>query len=158
MSHLKSALLVSVAIVATGAALADAAELKQVGAIAIPGEKLVTFDISFVDHAAQVLYFADRSNKSIDIFDLKTDTYINRVPGFVGVVMKDGKPDNDVSGPDGVLLAGGEVWAGDGDSTVKVIDAAAQKIVAAISTGGATRVDEMAYDPKDKVFLAVNNA
>jgi len=75
------------------------------------------------------------------------------VPGFVGQ-----KESNDVSGPDGVVLVGGEAWVGDGDSTVKVVDLATNKIVATISTGGKARVDEMAYDPVDHVFAGVNNA
>ncbi len=135
-----------------------AGELKQVGAIEIPGQKLTNFDISFVDQATGRLYFADRSNKSLDIFDTKTDKFVDRVPGFVGVTMKNDKPNNDTSGPDGVVLVGNEVWVGDGDSTVKVVDPATLKITATISTGGKTRLDEMAFDPKDKVFIGVNNA
>jgi DNA-binding beta-propeller fold protein YncE len=34
----------------------------------------------------------------------------------------------------------------------------ATQITTIVSTGGTTRVDEMAFDPKDKVFLGVNNA
>lgn len=137
---------------------AHAAELKEVGTIVVPGEKLMNFDISFIDQATQTYYLADRSNKSIDIFDVKSDKFTARVPGFVGVVMKNGKPNNDASGPDGVVLAGKEIWAGDGDSTVKVIDAASLKVSSVVKTGGTTRLDEMAFDPKDQVFIGVNNA
>ena len=140
------------------AGAAGAAELKQVGAIEIPGEKMTNFDISFIDQATGLYYFADRSNKSIDIFDTATDKFLGRVGGFIGVTLKNGKPNNDTSGPDGVVVAGSELWAGDGDSTVKVIDIATGKITATLSTGGKTRLDEMAYDPKDKVFIGVNNA
>jgi len=138
--------------------VASAAELKQVGTIEVPGEKLTNFDISFVDQHAGRYYFADRSNKAIDIFDTKTDRYLDRVGSFVGIAMKEGKPDNDRSGPDGVVLVNKEIWAGDGDSTIKVIDLATKKTTATISTGGATRVDEMAFDPKDQVWIGVNNA
>ena len=61
-------------------------------------------------------------------------------------------------GPDGVLVVGHEIWAGDGDSTVKVIDAASGTTTATLSSGGTTRVDEMAFDPKDQSFIAINNA
>jgi DNA-binding beta-propeller fold protein YncE len=152
------ALIVNTAIFSVCISAANAAELKQVGTMLVPGEKLTNFDISFIDQASQRYYFADRSNKSIDIFDVKTDQFISRVPGFVGVTMKNGKPNNDTSGPDGVLLADKEIWAGDGDSTVKVIDLATLKITATLNTGGTTRLDEMAFDPKDKVFIGVNNA
>jgi DNA-binding beta-propeller fold protein YncE len=46
-----------------------------------------------------------------------------------------------------------------GSLTAKpVINPATQTVVATISTGGKTRVDEMAYDPKDRVVIVVNNA
>jgi hypothetical protein len=48
-----------------------------------------------------------------------------------------------------VTFSNRELWAGDGDSTVKVVDLTNNSIVATISTGGKFRADEMAYDPKD---------
>jgi hypothetical protein len=81
--------------------LAKAAELKQVATIGVPGEKLANFDISFIDQATGRYYLADRSNKAIDVFDTKDDTYVCRVGNFVGAVMKNGKVDSGVSGPDG---------------------------------------------------------
>src|SRR5271165_2344467 len=139
-------------------AAAAAAELKQVGSIAIPGEKLTSFDIAFIDQATGRFYFSDRDNKAIDIFDTNTDTFVDRAGGFIGIVMKNGKPNTDSSGPDGVVLVENEVWAGDGDSTVKIIDLATRKITAALNTGGQARLDEVAYDPKDHIFIGVNNA
>ncbi len=149
--HITLAMALSAATMLTG--VARAAELKETGTIAIPGEKLVGYDISYIDPATGLYYFADRSNKGIDIIDTKTNKFVKRVGSFAGVVMKDGKPNNDVSGPDGVLFAGKEIWAGDGDSTLKIIDPATGKVTATINTGGTTRVDEMAYDPKDEVFI-----
>ena len=134
------------------------APLKQIGTIVVPGQKLTSFDIGFVDEIGGRYYLADRSNKAIDIFDTTNDTYLGRAGSFAGAVMKDGKVDNETSGPDGVLLAGSQIWAGDGDSTVKIIDPTTQKTVATVSTGGKTRLDEMAFDPKDQVFIGVNNA
>ena len=137
---------------------ARAAELKPIGTIDVPGTKLANFDISFVDPSSGRYFLSDRSNKAIDIFDTKTDAYVGRIGSFKGAVMKDGKVDNDTSGPDGVVAVGSEVWSGDGDSTVKVIDQASGKTTAILPSGGKTRVDEMAYDPKDQAFIAVNNA
>jgi DNA-binding beta-propeller fold protein YncE len=137
---------------------ASAAELKQIGTIEVPGQKLAAFDISFIDQASDRYYLADRSNNAIDIFDTRTDHYIDRVGRFVGVAMKDGKVDNDISGPDGVVFIGGEIWAGNGDSTIQIIDPVTKKTTASISSGGTTRVDEMAFDAKDQVFIGVNNA
>jgi DNA-binding beta-propeller fold protein YncE len=141
-----------------GSADAGTTKLKQIGTISNPAGPIDGFDISFVDQKTQRYYLADRSNKSVDIFDAKTDKFIGSVPGFIGVTMKNGKPDNDTSGPDGVVVVGNQVWAGDGDSTIKIIDLKSMKVVDTISTGGKTRVDEMAYDPKDHVFIGVNNA
>jgi hypothetical protein len=44
---------------------------------------------------------------------------------------------NNLSGPDGdVIVDHKEIWAGDGDSRIKVIDIATQSFVTTISTGG----------------------
>ena len=139
-------------------AIAAAGELRPIGTIDVPGAKLANFDISAIDPATGRYYLSDRSNKAVDIFDTTKDAYVGRVGSFVGVVMKDGKVDSDASGPDGVAVVGTEIWAGDGDSTVKVIDPASGKTVATLPSGGQTRVDEMAYDPKDQALIAVNNA
>ena len=132
---------------------ASAEGLKQIGKIDVPGVTLDNYDIGFVDTATHRYYLADRTNKSIDIFDLKAEKFLGRVGGFVGVA-----PKGDLSGPDGVLAFGNEVWAGDGDSTVKVIDVKNMKVIDTISTGGKKRADEVAYDPKHKVFIIANDA
>jgi len=144
--------------VALLAGAAGAADLTKIAEIPIPGEKLVSFDISFVDQKTQRYYFADRSNKSVDIFDARANKFLGRVGGFVGAVMKaDGSCCNNAkSGPNGVLVIGNEVWAGDGDSTIKVIDLKTMKIVDTISTGGKLRANEMTYDPKDRIFIIGN--
>lgn len=136
-------------------ASAGAAELKKVGTIVMPGEVLESFDIGWVDQDTNRYYLADRSNKSVDVIDTKTDKYLTRITGFIG----DG-PKGNVSGPNGVIAInkGTEAWAGDGDSTVKVIDLKAGKIVDTISTGGKKRADEIAWDPKNEVFIVANDA
>ncbi len=142
------------------AGAANAAELRQIGTISIPGEPLNSFDISFIDQASGLYFLADRSNKGVDIVDTKKGAWIGRVSGMVGPVMKkDGTCcNNDSSGPNGVLVAGKEIWAGDGDSTVKVADLKTMKILDTIKTGGMARADEMGYDPKDGIIAVANNA
>jgi DNA-binding beta-propeller fold protein YncE len=142
------------------AGVANAAELRQIGTISIPGEPLNSFDISFIDQASGLYFLADRSNKGIDIVDTKKGTYVGRVAGMVGPIMKkDGTCcNNDKSGPNGVVVAGKEAWVGDGDSTVKVVDLKTMKIVDTIKTGGEDRADELGYDPKDQVIAIANNA
>ena len=122
---------------------------------------LGAFDISFVDPKKNLYVLADRTNASIDFFNAQDDTFIGRVGGFQGVVLNPatGAANNGLSGPDGVTIIGGtQVWAGDGDSTVKVIDIATFKVIDTISTGGANRCDEMAFDANDHILAVANNA
>jgi hypothetical protein len=65
---------------------------------------------------------------------------------------------NSISGPDGVTSHGRWLYAGDGDSTLKVIDLNAAAIKQVISTGGTTRLDEMALTSDGKLLIAANNA
>src|SRR5262249_35096175 len=105
-------------------------------------------------------YLGDRSNSGIDIIDTQHLTFKRTIGGFVGIVLKNGAVDNNHSGPDGVTSHGRWLYAGDGNSTLKVIDldAATNPIKQTISTGGATRVDEMALTTDGNLLLAANNA
>lgn len=127
----------------------------RIDKIALPGKPLKAFDISWVDAASGHYYLADRTNGAIDVIDDLTDTVTAQIGGFVGATGK-----NDTSGPDGVVttFSNKELWAGDGDSTVKVVDLTTNKIVATISTGGKFRADEIAYDPTDNIVMVANNA
>jgi hypothetical protein len=107
------------------------------------------------------IFIADRSNASVDIFSGSSLTFLGRATGFAGQ-----QASNSVSGPDGVLTVttGGvtTLYAGDGDSTLKVFNATnpAAPFVSnpPIPTGGTTRVDEMAFSPLTQQVLAANNA
>ncbi|HEX3162146.1 MAG TPA: hypothetical protein VHQ92_06180 [Pseudolabrys sp.] len=107
------------------------------------------------------MYFADRSNAGIDVIDTRTLTFKRTIGGFVGVVLSGPTVDNNHSGPDGVTSHGRWLYAGDGNSTLKVIDLnapPASAIKQTISTGGATRLDEMALTSDGKLLLGANNA
>jgi DNA-binding beta-propeller fold protein YncE len=150
------------AVAAIGAS-AFAANLSRVATIEIPGNKLEQFDIGYVDSENGRYYVTDRSNAAVDIFDTRKMTYVGRVTGFVGLKYNDDKrPAIVLSGPNGVAFdpLRHELWAADGDSTVKVIDVAANppKIVASVSTGGTKRADELGIDTKDGLVLVGNNA
>jgi hypothetical protein len=122
---------------------------------------LGVFDISFVDPRRGLYVLSDRTNASVDFFDARADQFILRVGGFAGVVTNPttGAADNNLSGPDGVTFVGNnEVWAGDGDSTVKVIDVDSAKVIDTISTGGKSRSDEMAWDKADHILAVANDA
>jgi DNA-binding beta-propeller fold protein YncE len=115
------------------------------------------FDISFVDAATGYYYFADRSNASVDIINGATNKVVAQAGGFTGQ-----QATTSVSGPDGVLVAGTTLYAGDGNSTLKSFNvsnpASPTPMFAPISTGGKFRVDEMAYSPTTNQLLVANNA
>jgi hypothetical protein len=142
-------------------------QTKCVTAILIPGNPLRSFDISFVNEKRGEFYFADRSNAAVDVIDIKTLKFKRFLGGFVGVALSSPNPpphgtvNNNKSGPDGVTSHGNWLYAGDGDSTVKVFDLdapPANALAQVISTGGTTRVDEMALTTNGRLLLAANNA
>jgi hypothetical protein len=132
---------------------ADSANVQAGGAFS-------SFDISYADPVTGNIFIADRSNASVDIFSGSSNTFLGRATGFTGQ-----QATSSASGADGVLsvtLAGKTtLYAGDGNSTLKVFNVtnpAAPILLQSISTGGATRVDEMAYSPTANLLLAANNA
>jgi len=131
-----------------------------IGAIGVPGTSyanpFVNFDQARVDPELQLLFVSSRSSKAVAIIDALTDREIGKTPAiFAGVGI-----DSPHSGPDGNVVAGRYLFAGDYPSTVRVFDLAASLTappeVAAINTGGEYRADEMDYDPVDKVVLVSN--
>jgi hypothetical protein len=141
----------------------DNAQTKCVTAVKIPGNPLSSFDISWVNPDRAEYYLGDRSNAGIDIIDTQHLKFKRTIPGFVGIVLNAAKTavDNNHSGPDGVVSHGRWLYAGDGNSTLKVIDLDAPTATAikqTISTGGTTRVDEMALTGDGQLLIAANNA
>ena len=137
-----------------GSAAAATTSVRLLTMIQVPGEPIESYDIGTVDEKTHLYYQTDRSNKSIDIFDVMKNTFVARVPGFVGFT-----GNGNTSGGNGVSLVnnGTELWSGDGDSTVKVIDLKRRQIVDTISTGGKKRANETDFDPVDQVFLVGND-
>ena len=168
-SSVGSALLVAMSLSTTGAIAAPCTgpgaptttQTKCLTAVQIPGNPLRSFDISWVNPDRAENYLGDRSNAGITIIDTQTLTFKRTIGGFVGVVLARTAVNNNLSGPDGVTSHGRWLYAGDGDSTLKVIDLnapTASAIKQIISTGGTTRVDEMALTTDGKLLLAANNA
>jgi hypothetical protein len=137
-------------------------QTKCVTAVAIPGNPLRSFDISFVNPDRREYYFADRSNSGVQVISTHSLKWKRTLGGFVGVVLNgSGAVDNNHSGPDGVTSHGRWLYAGDGNSTLKVFDLEAPTMGAlkqSISTGGSTRVDEMALTTDGRLLIAANNA
>jgi hypothetical protein len=120
-----------------------------------------SFDISWVDNATQKYYLSDRTNNAIDLVDAATDTFLGSIGKgqYTGSRPCPGRPDDlrHCSGPNGVVTDNlGHVWAGDGAGNI--IEASAGQpgaaIIRKIPTGGAFRVDEVAYDPIDRILMA----
>jgi hypothetical protein len=156
-------------------------------AVPVPGNALVSFDISWFDGALKRYYLGDRSNKSVDVID-PPSTVTQFKPGFVGArtIDDDGNvgciinpitdpscaSSNDISGPDGVLTlpnAAGhkELWVGDGESRVWVLDAGSGAVLPLplnvpnpipTSTNNHRRADELCYDSRDHLVMVANNA
>src|SRR5438128_10227799 len=165
-----SALLGAASLATSGAALAacmgpgapTTTETKCLTAVQIPGHPLRSYDISWVNPHRAEYYLADRSNASIDIIDTHHLTFKRRLSGFVGIVLNSAGTavNNDKSGPDGVVTHGRWLYAGDGDSTLKVFDLDGPNALAQapLFTGGTTRGDEMALTTDGELLLTVNNA
>ena len=140
-------------------------ETRCLTAVQIPGNPLRSYDISWVNPHRAEYYLGDRSNAAIDVIDTRNLTF-KRFVGkglFVGVKLNGAGTavDNDHSGPDGVVSHGRWLYAGDGNSTLKVFDLDAPDASAlkqTLSTGGAARVDEMALTTDGGMLLTVNNA
>lgn len=150
--------------------------LHVVGVIPIPGPNPVqSSDLTFADPITERVYFADRSNFSVDVFDAENDVFVGRVPGFVGPNSL--KPPNG-QGPNGVLATKNKLlWVGDGNSTLQVVDIDSTHtspltyltITHSISTANAEcddsktvhkcgRADELGSDPGDHLILINNDA
>jgi len=131
---------------------------KLLTTILVPGNLAGGFDISWVDSASETYYLANRTTTPgtgrIDVVDAEHDKYLYSIPGFAGNRGSRGK-----NGPAGVLTIHKEheLWAGDGDSTAKVVDLDRKVVTDAIPTGGQFRADELAYDPIHHVILIAND-
>jgi hypothetical protein len=148
----------------TGPGAPGNTETQCLTAVQIPGNPLRSYDISWVNPDRAEYYLADRSNSAIDIINTRNGTF-KRFLGaglFVGVKLNGAGTavNNDISGPDGVVTHGRWLYAGDGDSSLKVFDLDGPNAQAQppLFTGGSTRVDEMALTPDGELLLAINNA
>ncbi len=136
-----------------GATTASAQALKQAGLVRLPDAPVTQIGAIAVDPAAGLGYLAEKDNRGVVVFDLAKDAFVSRVAGFAGITK-----DPDASGPNSVLpVNAAEVWVGDGDSTVRIVDPRAGKVTATIATGGKLRANAMARDPAGKTVIVANS-
>jgi len=128
------------------------------------GTGMFSFDISFVDQSDGTYYLADRSNKAVDaVFAesiVKQIVPNNGHAPFAGI----SPPafSTATAGPNGVVAAFPWLFVTDAPSRVLSFDLRQNPplTVSEVTTlpGEPTRADELAYDPKDGLILAINNA
>jgi hypothetical protein len=168
-----------VPMLAAGSAWADNSEKKVepalhlLSSVPIPVNDLNTgtgtfsFDISYVDQSTGVYYLADRSNFAVDA--LSSESSVTQIVpnnghapfrGFTPCAPPAGA--NDCAGPNGVVAAFPWLFVTDAPSRVLTFDLRQNPplTVSEVTTmaGEPTRADELAYDPKDGLILAINNA
>jgi hypothetical protein len=128
---------------------------------------LYSFDISWVDQSTGVYYLADRSNKAVDA--LSSESVVTQIfpnnghaafAGFTPCSPPAGA--NDCAGPNGVVAVFPWLFVTDAPSRVLTFDLRSNPptTVSECTTraGEPTRADELAYDPRDGLILAINNA
>ncbi len=128
------------------------------------GTGTFSFDISFVDQSDGTYYLADRNNFAVDAL-------------FAELIVKQIVPNNGhapfagisppafstaTAGPNGVVAAFPWLFVTDAPSRVLSFDLRQDPplTVSEVTAmaGDPTRTDELAYDPKDGLILAINNA
>jgi len=116
-----------------------------------PPSTLLTTDIGFATTSSY--YISDRLSAGVDVFDANNDFYLGTFGAGQFTGAGTGTP---TRGPNGVLVDNNnQIWAGDGNSTVKV-GTLATGITHTIPTGGTARADELGFDPADHL-VAVGN-
>jgi hypothetical protein len=132
------------------------------------GAGTYSFDISYVDQSTGTYYLADRNNFAVDA--LFAESIVTQIVPSVGhapfagftpcAIQPAGA--NDCAGPNGVVAAFPWLFVTDAPSRVLSFDLRQNPplTVSEVTTlpGEPTRADELAYDPKDGLILAINNA
>jgi DNA-binding beta-propeller fold protein YncE len=100
-------------------------------------------------------YLSNRTNSVVHVVNLASGTETAQISGFAGTHFVNGSVNKPTSGPNGLLPIPdrNELYAGDGDGTVKVIDLGNHKVVDIITLGISKRAGEMAYDAQRKLAV-----
>jgi hypothetical protein len=102
-------------------------------------------------------YLSDRTNAGVHVVNLSTNAQTTLITGFVTNLVN-GIVSSAISGPNGLVILPdrNEMYVGDGDGTIKVINLFTNAIVANISTGSKKRADEFSYDPSTGTIVVTH--
>jgi hypothetical protein len=142
------------AAIASGANPAQAAaEYKLTTVLPWISKNSTSVDLGIVVNGTY--YLSDRTNAVVHIVDLASSTETGRITGFKGATIINGTVNKPTSGPNGLLYIPGrnELYVGDGDGSVKVVDLSKNTIVDTIPLGISKRADEMTYDANNKLAI-----
>jgi hypothetical protein len=172
--YLRCSVLAAAGVLAAGnASWAAETPLRLLSSVAIPPvtgnttNGMYSFDISYVDQSTGDYFLADRSNKAVD--RVSAESIVTQIvpnnghapfAGFTPCVPPAGA--NDCAGPNGVVAAFPWLFVTDAPSRILSfnLNMNPPQTVSECTTkaGEKTRADELAYDPKDGLILAINNA
>ena len=151
LGRLAGAVILAGSVTATAAYAASYVPKK---AIALPGGITVTsFDIGYVNTTLGMYYLASRDVKGVVAVNTTTNAVVFSSGGFAGVKT------SATSGPNGLITVNhSQVWAGDGDGTIKVLNARTGALIKTIGPKIGTltatdRADEACWDPQHNVVL-----
>jgi hypothetical protein len=176
--YLRFSVLASAALLMAGSAAGAAQKAREpavrlLNSVPIPVSAFNTtngtfsYDISYVDQSDGTYYLADRSNFAVDA--VFAESIVKQIfpnnghapfAGFVPCSPPAGA--NDCAGPNGVVAAFPWLFVTDAPSRLLTFDLRTNPPTTVsevqLVPGEPTRADELAYDPKDGLILAINNA
>jgi hypothetical protein len=105
-------------------------------------------------------YLADNDRAGIDVIHDEKQPVSQGIIGkgqFTGIGgCKAGNYDTD--GPNGLVIAGEQIFAGDGNSSVRVYQKDTGTFITRIEISGHLRSDEMTYDVRDQMVIVANGS
>jgi hypothetical protein len=134
--------------------------LQKLTTISLPGTPTSNwcYDTAVTDDGTY--YLADNDRAGIDVIRDSNHPSYQGIIGkgqFTGVGgCKSGNYDGD--GPNGLVVSGDQIFAGDGNSSVRVYSSQTGRFIKRIATGGHLRADEMMYDARDQVVVVANGS
>jgi hypothetical protein len=134
--------------------------LQQLATVTIPGTPASNwcYDGATVDDGTY--YLSDDDNKAIDVIH---DSNHPSMALPIGKGMFTGPAgcrsyNYDAQGPNGIVVAHDQIFAANGDSSVRVYSSITGHFITRVPTKGHLRADEMTYDPRDGWVIVANGA